>query len=716
MPQKFQTIVISLLSFLCLTCLLYFFWLKPELIQVQEVSELIPDQGLVDKNQTLQLSATIYFVRQSFQVTSTSPLIWPFLVSLGFISLGLITLFVFFKRWTKISWLFVSSGLLLWFGIIAWSLPQTNYSQVFLLLAEQANILGILAVIAVTILASAAIPQLIFQVGHAQTYQQSRKNWLILGGFYLTNLFLSYGNSLLNWNLGLHIPAILFGFAAWILFLWHDSKNPWLRIGLGSLAIATLFSWVALGNDAGITAWEHWTLICQIIMVLLFPLFIISNFQTPLRQNLPVYKITHKAPRVPLNLIYIGICILGIAWVFARNGSAWHQTKAALSNQAGDIAWLFQDKKQAEFSYQNAMSHSRLNGQSSLRLANLALEAQDKEAAAYYLSTSQLKHPTDASYVGLANIFQQENQFFQALFTLQKADQIFPNNLRILTQMARTYESLQIADSAQYFYQKAALANEDNVLAQANLLYAFKKISPTDASENLAIRANQLAIHLKNGTFSNDTPSVEEIKPTNDLRDWAYLYNSMLYFKGNHPLIPTKRWIEQGYANTIFPELHLLDAWQDYYHKKPLLALEKLSLLIETDATGNLAAYKNIVDFWQKSMRMTQAPLPKNDLKSALIAIESYPFQADLLQEAILILNANKKEKQAYEASLQAARWNEDVAEFQWIYALQALKMGEIEYAKEAMTRLFSLNQKLFTASKPIFERELQQTLARQKF
>lgn len=716
MPQKFQTIVISVLSFLCLACLLFFFWLKPEIILLQEVSELIPDQGLVDKNQALQLNATIYFVRQSFHVVATSPLMWPFLFSYGFLCLGLITLFIFFKQWTKISWLFVSSGLLLWFGIIAWSIPQSNYAQVFQLIAEQSNILGIIAVITVTILASAAIPQFIFQVGYAQTYPQSRKNWLILGGFYMVNLMLSYGNSLLNWNLGLHIPAILFGIAAWILFLWNESQSPLLRIGLGTMAIATLFTWVSTGNDAGIAAWEHWTLICQIIMAFLFPLFSISNFQTPMRQNLPVYKITYKAPRVPLNLIYIGICILGIAWVFARNGGAWHQTKAAVANQSGDIAWLFQDKKQAEFSYQNAMSHSRLNGLSCFRLANLSLEAQDKEAAAYYLSTSQLKHPTDASYVGLANIFQQENQFFQALFTLQKADQLFPNNLRILTQLARTYESLQIADSAQYFYQKAALANEDNLLAQANLLYALKKSEVPLETENSAIRANQLAIKLKNGTFSSDTPSAEEFKPTSDLRNWAYLYNSMLYFKGNHPLIPTKRWIEQGYANTIFPELNLLDAWQDYYHKKPLLALEKLSLLVETDATGQLAAYNNIIDFWHKSMRISQAPLPKNDLKSAQIAIESYPFQADLLQEAILILNANKKEKQAYEASLQAARWNDDVAEFQWIYALQALKMGEIDYAKEAMNRLFSLNQKLFTASKPIFERELQQALARQKF
>jgi tetratricopeptide (TPR) repeat protein len=451
-------------------------------------------------------------------------------------------------------------------------------------------------------------------------------------------------------------------------------------------------------------------------MAFLFPLFLLSNFQSPIQQNLPVHKITHKAPRVPLNLIYIGTCILGLAWVFARNGSAWHQTKAALANQSGDIAWLFHDKKQAEFDYHKAMGHSKLNGQSSFRLANLAIESHDLEAAAYYLSTSQLKHPNYASFVGLSNIFQKENQIFQALFTLQKGNQLFPNNLQILTQLAHTYESLNLIDSAQYFYQKAALSNPDNSLAQANLLYATKRDVIIKPTEDAAIQANKLAISLKKGTSSSDTPYNTNFKPSGDLRDWAYLYNAMLFYKAKQPVIESGQWIKQGYANTIFPELQLLDAWQDYYHNKPLRALEKLSLLVDSDASGKLDAYKNIMEFWHKSMRMPHAPVKLKDLKSALRAIEMYPFQADILQEAILILNANKNEKQAYEASLHAARWNEDDAVFQWIYALQALKIGEIDYAKEAMNQLLSQDPKLFLASKPIFERELQQAIGRQKF
>jgi tetratricopeptide (TPR) repeat protein len=387
-----------------------------------------------------------------------------------------------------------------------------------------------------------------------------------------------------------------------------------------------------------------------------------------------------------------------------------------MANQSGDIAWLFQNKKQAEFDYHKAMGHSKLNGQSSFRLANLAIESNDFEAAAYYLSTSQLKHPTYASFVGLANIFQKENQIFQALFTLQKGNQLFPNNLQILTQLAHTYESLNLIDSAQYFYQKVALAFPKNALAQANLLYSKKKALLDLPIDDPSIRTNNLAISLKNGTFSTNTPSIENLEPTGDLRDWANIYNSMLYFKGKLGILPTQRWIAKGYGNTIFPELQLLDAWQDYYHNKPLRALEKLSLLLDSDATGKLGAYKNILEFWHKSMRMPHGQVQIKDLKSALHAIEAYPFQADILQEAILILNANKYEKQAYEASLQAARWNEEDATFQWIYALQALKIGEIDYAKEAMNHALSQDPKLFMARKPIFDQELQQAIGRQKF
>ena len=717
MKQKFQTTVISLLSLLCLSCLLIFFWFKPELLHVNEISELIPDQGTVDQNQAFQLQTSILFVRQSFQLTPSSPALWPLLISYGLLGAGLLVLFYSFKQITKISWRFLGSGIILGLGILFWTLPQISRTQAIPLLTDALNIIGVNALLGITILSSASIPQLIFTVGHAQTYSQSLKNWLLLSGLYVANILLSYGNTLLQWDLGIHIPPILFGVVALILFLWDNKINGLVRIGLGLTGLATLFSWVALGNDAGVAAWQQWTLICLITMSLLFPLFLISNFQTPMRQNLPVYKITHKAPRVPLTLIYIGVFILGIAWIFARNGSVLHQVKAALANQSGDIAWLLLDKKQAEFDYQNALGHSKLNGQSSFRLANLALEAQDKEAAAYYLSTSQLKHPTDASFVGLANIFQQENQFFQALFMLQKANQLFPESARIMTQLARTYESLQIADSARYFYRKTALSNPNNPLAQANLLYAEKKFNASNTLDDPAIHANNLAISLKNGTIPSNTPPINEpMDPTGDLRDWAYLYNSMLFFKGKQPVVPTKKWIEQGYANTIFPELLLLDAWQDYYHDKPLRALEKLSLRVDSDATGKLDNFKNIIDFWHKSMRMSQTSYVVKDLKSAQHAVEAYPFQPNLLQEAILILNANKKEKQAYDASLQAARWNEDIAAFQWIYALQALKIGEIDYAKEAMNHLYSLDVKLFQASKPVFEKELQKALDRQKF
>jgi tetratricopeptide (TPR) repeat protein len=714
--QKIQTIVLSLLSFHCLTCLVFFFWLKPELIQVKELSELISDQGIVDQNQALQLKTTILFVRQSFDLAINMPAVWPLLISCILSIVGLITLVLYFKEITKISWAFLLAGLVLGIGIISLNSPKINSFESFQLLAELINLLGILAILAISVLSSAAIPQLIFQLGHSQSYSQSLKNWLILGGFYLVNILLSYGNTHLYWDLGISIPPLLFGIAAWILFIWNNKTNRLLRTGLGTLAITTHFTWASLGNDTGIAAIQHWILICQITMAFLFPLFLLSNFQSPIQQNLPVHKITHKAPRVPLNLIYIGTCILGLAWVFARNGSVWHQTKAAMANQSGDIAWLFHDKKQAEFDYHKAMGHSKLNGQSSFRLANLAIESHDLEAAAYYLSTSQLKHPTYASFVGLANIFQKENQIFQALFTLQKGNQLFPNNLQILTQLAHTYESLNLIDSAQYFYQKAALSNPDNSLAQANLLYATKRDVNIKPTEDAAIQANKLAISLKKGTSSSDTPYNTNFKPSGDLRDWAYLYNAMLYYKAKQPLMESGQWIKQGYANTIFPELQLLDAWQDYYHNKPLHALEKLSLLVDSDATGKLDAYKNIMEFWHKSMRIPHGPAQIKDLNSALHAIEAYPFQADILQEAILILNANKNEKQAYEASLHAARWNEDDATFQWIYALQALKIGEIDYAKEAMNHVLSQDPKLFLTRKPIFDRELQQAIGRQKF
>ena len=72
--------------------------------------------------------------------------------------------------------------------------------------------------------------------------------------------------------------------------------------------------------------------------------------------------------------------------------------------------------------------------------------------------------------------------------------------------------------------------------------------------------------------------------------------------------------------------------------------------------------------------------------------------------------------KEAYDVSLAALRWNKEVPDFYPLYAFQALEIGEIEYAKEAMNSLKKINPDIFKINIKPFESQLAAAIQRQKF
>jgi len=554
---------------------------------------------------------------------------------------------------------------------------------------EQLDSLGILILVLSTVFISASIPRILFQLGQSGTSKQSKKNWLFFGGFYLANLILSYGNSYLAWEIPLAIPGLILLLVAWSAygFLPNILNKP-LQWGLAMTSMGTTLLLLMTGNDAGIQAIQHWTLICFILMLLLFPLFLISNFKTPLSHNLPVYKIVHKAPHVDLRIMFIGVTILGTAWVFAKNGTVWHQFQAAFYNERGDLALLRDNKQDAEFAYQRAMIHSKLNAKSNLSLAAMALDVQDVETAAYYLTTANVKHPQPEQYIALAAIYQKANKSFESLFALQQGQQKFPESLEMNTQLARQFERLETADSAKHYYQLAWQMKPSHPIALANYIYAFKEQQEAlEKQDDPAIQANQIAVSMLKSDRFTEPKRVFDSNPGGDLRIWALCYNYNLWAKDQAELIPSD-WIKDPMVATTFPEIKLLDAWQDYHHGKCLQALQKVNLLISADTTSKTEGLQQILVFWKQSLLKPQASPHIENWQQAQAALDKFPFQIEVLQKSLTLLNQAKKEKIGYDAALAALQWNEKIPVFYLIYAIQAYHIGEITYGIEATEAL----------------------------
>ena len=662
-----------------------------------EVSEMIPLNKVVDTQAGQDLHTNVYFIRQNFQIQAVTLNATPEISGFVLALLGLgVALFSFLPAWQALL------GATLWLGIVAFTLSDASSSALSQIISGQIFSLSLVALVGLSVLSASTIPSFLLGLSHGSHVASSKKNRLILGLVWGINLLITFGNQRFDVGIRTSIPAFVWVILALGLYVYQNKENKSI-LGISLLGLSSLIPLLWHANTPGIQAIESRNLINQVLMGLLFPLFIYRNFGPLLAQNLPIHKIIHKAALLPLHLIQIGVLILSVGAVFAFNAGAYHLGMAAKENYAGDISSLVGDKQMAEIHYKNATLHSRLNTKSNLSLAALAQQAGDTETFAYYVAASQRVNRDPALSVALANVFATENRPFDALFTLQKSDSGDP---RIATQLALQYERLAVPDSAVYFYERALSLEPENPLYIANKLYAesiyLKRKPEFNPSEDLAIQANLVAAGIPTA------PMNPSFVPSADLRDLVYLYNGMMFWKGKAPLYDLTGW--QSSLGEMFPELELLKSWQSFYHAKPLVALNQLNVSIATDTTQG-SGMTGILAFWKYA---TAFPVktPPISRANALAMLEKYPFQIPVLQQAIPLVPAKK----GYEAALAALQWNEQNPAFYPIYATQALKMGEINYADEAMEKLRTLNLSLFQASQASYLAEKQRALQKTKF
>ena len=721
-PITFNTWVFLVLNSLGIACLCYYFLGGIPILNTQIASELIPVQGVIDQNSLGQLSSTLFLIRQHYTFFPVDLSSVPFVLFFIFSFTGISFLIIRFKKWSNISWLFILSGILLWLAVILVKNGEQRIETLYEVFFSQLIWLGILSLFSLTIFFSNTICVFLLQLGHSPTKKESQRKWLILFGFYAVNLIFSFGHLIYNFQTKTYIPSFVFWISSILLGLYQQHKKQGdhsLFIGLAFLSLSTAFLMLYTSNDPGIRAIETWALISQIIILALFPLFIIRNFNGLIKLNLPIYKVVDKPQILPTYILFIGVLILGSAFVFALNGGAYHQITAAKYNADGELAQILQDPFLAEINYKQGLIHSKLNAKSNTSLARIAYQENKVEELAYYLSTSQVKFPNEKIAIALSNIYQNENHLFESLFALQSARQKMPESIEIITQLAHTFEKLNQLDSSLYYHQKAFEFDSESVLTRANYMYAIAKFNKNTPLPNIdqtnqdpAILANLWAIGILRNQRIGSKSLESSFKPKADVRDLAMIYNSIPYFKDGQKSLPIHEMAKDTSILSLFPEIKLAEAMQDYFHEDPLSSLEKIALYIDVQPMDQTQGLQSLLDFWHQAS-LIPVTSPKISNKSeAKAAVKKYPFQLITLTNAIPFLS----KKEGYDASLAALRWNKEVPDFYPLYAFQALEIGEIEYAKEAMNSLKKINPNLFQLNLKPFESQLAAAIQRQKF
>lgn len=704
-------LILGLVTLLGLSTLLSFFCAQSHGLVLKERSELVPTAA----NEVL----APLMIQQSFSFDFIPINLLPYFVCCLGIFLSVLILLVSFKRQSAISWPMVFAGIFLWFGIQAFQRQDLAWTEALILITNQLNWIAFFGLFLVTVLSSNAILEGFIQMAHASTRQDTLKRMGVLAVFWAFNLYVSLDQLLWKGNFAWYLPSYVINVVGISLFVFQQIKRskqiPYFSIGLSFLGFLALLLGQLTANDPAIRAFEIWNLICQIVMLGLFPLFILNNFKPLLHQNLAIHKVIHKPIHLSMHLIHIGVFILGLATVFAMNGSVYHLAFAGKYNLDGDLFSLEQDHFLAELSYKKGLQHSKLNAKSNLSLARLAMAQQNNEALAYYLKTSQTKFPTPESSIALSELYRKSNLFFEALFELESAYKQIGPQADLASQIAYSFSQLNQPDSSQLYYQKAFELNPNSPFHKGNYALSLRnnKIPQVEVSnEDLALKANLLALGLLNKKNVPVEPLPATFKPQIDLRDLALVFNSVSYFKRKQAMLPLEDWAKDSTMHQFFPEIDYVQAMQQYYHQRPLRALEKMALLADQANEPIKSSITQTIASWQKETTANQTNPSLRSAKEVREALIKYPFSIPVLHKATTLL----PKKEAYEAALNALRWNPTQAAFYSIYALQALDIGELEYAKEAMNGLQKLDKAYFSSEIKRFDMALKKAEARQKF
>ncbi|MEM7108263.1 MAG: hypothetical protein AAF519_08555 [Bacteroidota bacterium] len=388
---------------------------------------------------------------------------WPF-------SVRLVTFFL----------LFVLMGLLVQFA--------AEVERPFLYVAA-ASILNPIAIgLAFTLLvAHEIIGAVILLVTQSNTTRSKKTltHFLIITSIYLVNLLLAYlhETKVIDWDLVYVNPFFLLTISAALgiwLYKYREVQYRYLfeflpfgGLFYTAMAICCFAATAHLqstGNDPGLENFRDFILYGHLGYGVIFVLYVLANFIQPLKDNMKVYKVLYT----PVSMPFFTYRIAGlIAFVALTLKSNWevplNQGISAYYNGLGDLHLANNEQLLAESYFEEAGRYGYNNHKSNFSLATFYSAGRETEKAAVKYKDALAKWPSPQAYVNLSNLYLDDDRFFDALFVMKDAAEVFPKNTQIQNNLGLLYSKTDILDSAIYHLDRA-YANSANKTASSNIL------------------------------------------------------------------------------------------------------------------------------------------------------------------------------------------------------------------------------------------------------
>lgn len=386
----------------------------------------------------------------------------------------------------------------------------------------------------------------------------------------------------------------------------YEPVGAFLYLSLALICLSTLAYVFVTANDPFIETFEDAILYTHLGFGGLFFLYIVANFLEPLKRNQQVYAILYQPRLMPLFTARLA-GIIAVFGLYSFHGMyAVFQPAGGYFNVIADLYSVEKEYYLAEQYYKLGGQYKYANHRSNYALASLAMRADKPVQAMLFLKDAVERQPSPFAYANLANLYFNNNLYFDGLFTLREGIQKYPEEGRLFNNLGVQYGKTAVVDSSLYYLdaargdadaEDAAETNRLAILAEKRVPVQADSLQP---ARDLFYETNLLALYQAAGVQGRapDQPNPAAFQELGGV-EAAYLLNFALVSENPDSLfsLQLQKLIDTT-AISFYEEPAGLALAVSYYKQENYLQAFPQLADLASRSTFNSARYHELLGSW----------------------------------------------------------------------------------------------------------------------
>ncbi|GAB2609767.1 tetratricopeptide repeat protein [Belliella aquatica] len=266
-------------------------------------------------------------------------------------------------------------------------------------------------------------------------------------------------------------------------------------------------------NEPLIEFFNHTFLYGQIALTLLFFAYLLTNFSSILNTGGALEKVIFKPQHFAYFHMRIGATMLVVILIIFANGVIATQLTAASANLYADYNYQIGNYRNARILYENSWMEYFKNDRAKNTVAHLYLEENQANAALRHLEESFDYAPNVPNIILISSRLHRSDKILEAIFYLEKGLDYYPNNSKLLNNLALLYSKINRPEEALDALSKATASDKVNISNTIALSIKHNLAVPSGMSfgDDTITKINQLALANKLGNFADFTLSTIDL-------------------------------------------------------------------------------------------------------------------------------------------------------------------------------------------------------------